>query len=320
MTLRWQSLILISFILISVTVIKLGDSHSRDTAVAENRKVTVKKSSTTASNLLTFGGSALADDRTSVEKVPVRKWDVLDPDITADSVIVHSLDDKLPFFYYNSHEQHVLASLTKLLTAVVVFEDVGLNKKISISKKAVETRGLAGSLSIGEVYTARDLAKLMLLTSSNDAAAAFEEYFGGKEEFVSILEDKMKKIGMNSTVLHGGSGLSDYNVGTASDFLKLSRYILRNHPRIFSWTRNSEMLIQPINRSESRKEHNINSLVSEKDYLGGKTGTSRMAGQNLVALFNLEGRKVLVILLDSDDRDQEALRLIDWTKKAYKFN
>ncbi len=317
MDVKWQTLILTVLILFSLTLTKLGGNTEAPESNANAAFLTVA-TTTPASHLLTFQGAALVEYR-PVQKVPTRKWNVQDPQITAYAVIMHSLEDNVPLFYSNTHEPWTLASLTKLLTSVVVFENIGINKKIPISKEAVETEGIAGGLTSGEVYTARDLLKIMLLTSSNDAAAAFEEYLGGKEQFTQILLDKAFKLGMTETVLEDGSGLSDINKGTASDLLLLVKYILSRHPEIFNWTRTSELLVQPINDITVRNMYNINTLTERRDFLGGKTGTSEKARQNLVSVFALEKKRVAIILLGSYNREQEAVTLLEWAKQAYDF-
>ena len=314
MSFKWQSLILIVLILISLTITQLNGSEASEAA----NKPQNNQETATSTGFLNFESSVTSSFE-PVKNIPVRKWDVLDPEITADVTMIHSIDDSAPLYYSNIHEPHVLASLTKLLTAVIVFEDIGLNKKIPITEEIVATQGFAANLKSGEVYISRDLIKLMLLTSSNDSAAAFEDYLGGQESFITLVNRKMEQIGMTETVLYDGSGLNDFNKGTASDILLLSRYILENHPQIFTWTRSYEVLIQPINSTNSRTEYNINSLIDQRNYLGGKTGTSPAAGENITTVFNVNGKRILIILMGSQDRDEDIKELINWIQEAYNF-
>lgn len=315
MSIRWQSLILIALILISLTLTQFNDNTPQTISAPSEKKVTVSR--VPESNVLAFQGGVF--DPPTVNKIPARKWNVLDPRITAEAALVHLLDDDIPLFYYNTHDIRPLASLTKLLTAVYVIEDIGKNIKIPISKEATDTEGRAGNLESGEVYTAIDLIKIMLLTSSNDAAAAFEEYSGGKATFAELLNKKAKAIGLSATLVYDGSGLSDLNSGTARDMLTLTRYILQRHPEIFNWTRIQEFLVQPINDVKSKTLYNINNLVKEREFLGGKTGTSEAAKQNLVAIFSYNNYRIVVILLGSQDRETEAVQLLDWIKRAYEI-
>lgn len=253
-----------------------------------------------------------------VRKAPERNWSVLDPKVSAEAVIVQALDENWPLFYLNTYKSWPLASLTKLVTAVVVIESIGENKKIAIDEAAVATEGEAGNLKSGEVYTSRDLLKIMLLTSSNDAAAAFENHLG-KEKFVQLMNEKLRELNMNQTVVYDASGLDDRNVSTASDILRLTKYILENEPQIFNWTRVVSQLVQPLNDVSSRTIININSLVNDPGFLGGKTGTSEKARQNAVAIFSSDRLKTVVVILGSRDRDREIAQLLEWAKVAYVF-
>jgi len=265
-----------------------------------------------------FAASAPNLSQYEVKKAPERNWEVLDPTLGAAAVLIQSLDGDFPFFHLNTYKSWPLASLTKLLAAVVVIENIGENKKVVVDETAVATEGEAGNLKSGEVYTARDLLKVMLLTSSNDAAAAFENYLG-RDEFVKLMNEKLRELGLTQTKVYGASGLEDENVGTASDILRLVKYILENEPQIFNWTRQKSQLIQPLNDATSRTILNINGMVDETGFLGGKTGTSDKARQNEVAIFSSGGERLILIILGSSDRDKEIKNLLDWIGRAYTF-
>jgi serine-type D-Ala-D-Ala carboxypeptidase (penicillin-binding protein 5/6) len=315
MNIRWQSIILIVLIIISFTLTRFSNkaSISADEEVNNKEIISNEKSSNISYQKASFS------DFDPLQKVPTRKWDIFDPELSAEAVLIHSLDDDFRLYYENTREEHVLASLTKLMTAVVVIENIGINKKIPITQKAIDTQGFTGDLKSGEVYSARDLLKIMLLTSSNDAAAAFEEYLGGKDNMARAIHKKAAELDMKSIIVEDGSGLSDFNYGNAYDLLKIIKYIIKNHPEIFTWTQNRSFLIQPLNEPISRKVYNINNIVERKDFIGGKTGTSEVAGENLISIFSIEGRRVAFIILGSKDRYKDAVALINWIKEAYTF-
>ncbi len=250
---------------------------------------------------------------------PVRDWDVLDPEIKAEAALVYSLDDNLAFYSYRSYKQWPIASITKLLTAAVSLDAFGPNAKVPISDKAITTEGTAGDLKSGEVYPLRDLVKILLLSSSNDAAVAIEEFAGGRDKFIPDLNKRAELLGMSQTSIEEPSGLSPKNFSSATDLLALIRFIVEREPEIFSWTRLESLLVQPLNSSDSRIVQNINPLIAESDFLGGKTGTTPEAKQNLVAVFSFERRRVAVVLLGSPDRMQETRQLLDWVRRAYEL-
>ncbi len=252
--------------------------------------------------------------------LPKRKWDVLDPKVDAEAVAIQSLDSGFPFLNYQTYKTWPMASLTKLMTAVVVAEEMGMKKKVQVSQTAIDTEGLAGDFKSGEVYTSEDLLKILLLTSSNDAASAFEEAMGGREAFVHLLNNKAEKLGMTQTIMHDAAGLSDLNQSSASDLMKLARYLIEKHPDIVGWTRLQSFIVQPANDTVVRSVYNINTLTAEARFLGGKTGTSPEARQNLLAFLSFGNERVAFIMLGSSDRVKETDKLIDWIRSAYIFD
>ena len=92
-------------------------------------------------------------------------------------------------FELNSGSRWPIASLTKLMTSIITAEKIGLNKEIIMSVSAIATEGAAGSFEVGEIYKTGDLIKAMLVSSSNDAAAAIIENFGEKE-FIDEMQKK----------------------------------------------------------------------------------------------------------------------------------
>jgi D-alanyl-D-alanine carboxypeptidase len=320
MTTRWPALIFTIVVLLSASLTQWQLDFWRKNGISKKSK---QQSSiiavTTETNPgLSYEKSSLIETGPIVPRNPSRNWNVLDPKVNAESVLIQSLDNQFPFFHYNTYKSWPIASLTKLLTALVVLEDIGENKKIPIDAAAVATEGEAGNLKSGEVYTARDLLKIMLLTSSNDAAAAFENYLG-KAEFVKLLNRKAEAIGMGQTVLHDASGLSDLNQSTASDLLLLIRYIVKHEPEILNWTRLQNFLVQPLNEARTQTIFNINPLVNRADFLGGKTGTADFAKENLAAILSFRSERIVIIILGSPNRIAEINSLFNWLGQAYSF-
>ncbi len=318
MTFRSQSL-LFTGVVLGTLVLTRVDFASQTTIPAEHAVVREDGGDAMPANNLSYQGAALANPALRFTKVPVRKWDVLDPDVQAESVLIQLLDENTPLLRHNTHVPWPTASLAKLMTAVVVLDEAGTNKKISISKTAVLTEGEAGGLVSGEIYTSRDLLKILLLTSSNDAATAFEEYLGGRDAFARLMNTKAEQLGMTKTIFHDAAGLSDLDETTASDYYRLVMYILETYPDIFSWTRLSSFLVQPINDTQSRVLSNINPLVSDSRFLGGKTGTAPYSRENLAAVLSFKTYRVLVILLGSSNRISELDELLSWVEQAYEF-
>ena len=124
----------------------------------------------------------------NIKNLSARSAIVVDGD-TGEIIFQKNMDEKLP-----------MASLTKLMTAVIISENLDLKEKIKISQNAVAQDGVAGGLKEGEEFTAEDLMKAMLIVSSNDAAAAFQDHLAGKHlDLIALMNQKAEELGMRST-------------------------------------------------------------------------------------------------------------------------
>jgi len=310
---RIQALALAILILLSIATVKY--TGSQDVKNLASEKIVTLGSQ----NDFSYQKASLKEiNEFSIPRAPSRNWSVLDPTVRSESVLIHSFSDNFSFLSYNTYKAWPAASLTKIMTAVVVLEEIGKAKKIEISENAVSTEGVAGGLKTGDVYITEDLLKIMLLTSSNDAATAFEVYLG-KDEFVRKMNKKATDLGMINTIFHDASGLSDLNETSANDVLALIKYVLENHPEILSWTRIQSITLQPLNTTVNQTIYNINALSKESDFLGGKTGTSDEAGKNLASVFSFRDRKLAVIILGSENRAEEVENVLSWVENAYAF-
>ncbi|MEM4648316.1 MAG: serine hydrolase [Candidatus Pacearchaeota archaeon] len=249
-----------------------------------------------------------------------RNWQVLDPQINAESILIETIDNKQPIFYFNSYKKWPIASLTKLLTAVVLLENLdNLNEKIEIDKFALSAYGTNGNLKLGEIYNAIDLLKIMIISSSNDAAVAFEQFLG-KDNLINLINKKIKELKMEQTIIYDSSGLDEKNVSTANDLNILLRYILLNHPEILNWTRLPNLLVQPSNKNYTNNVLNINPFINYNNFWGGKTGTNDKAKQNFIGIFTIKNQRFIIIILGATDREKEVKNLLNWVKTAYNLN
>ena len=217
-----------------------------------------------------------------------------------------------------------IASLTKLMTAIIVLENYNLDDLIQISASAVATYGDAGNLQIGEIMTIRDLLYITLIESSNDGAEALAEKMG-VSTFVYKMNEKAASLGMNNTWFINPSGLDEgnlYNFSTVNDLKKMVVYILENHSLI------AEILSLPekeltSHSGISRTIRNTNVLLEESDaYLWGKTGYTNRANGCLILIlnnFSINNNQgyVINIIAGADDKFGEARKLEQWLKESF---
>lgn len=228
------------------------------------------------------------------------------------AILIKYLDSSIgsgpTIFELNPEKRWPIASLTKLMTAIVSIEKMDLDKEIIMTKKAVDTEGTAGEFEIGEVFKLRDLIKAMLISSSNDAAVAITEDFE-ERDFINEMQKKAAEIKMFSTTYLEPSGLSFINQSTVADLAKLMSYIYFEHPEILEISRQKEAEILELKSNKPRRLLTINKFAGEPDFIGGKTGYIDEAGRNLVGIFDIDGKTVLTIILGADDSFKETEKL-----------
>lgn len=255
---------------------------------------------------------------------PSRDWSIEDLKIAANAAICaetsQSEKDKV-LFKKNEDEQLPIASLTKLMTALVVLEKYNLDEKIIISNEAVAQEGGQGLLTAGEMLSVKNLLYIMLIESSNDAAYALAE-LKGVDTFVDLMNFETMKLGLSGSRFVDVGGLSPDNYSTAEDLVKLTKYLLENYPLIWEIVSLQNFKLYTPEGIFHHELVNTNELLGKiPDIVGGKTGkTAEAKGCLLLVLKNHGNSSNLVyIVLGSDDRFGEMQQLINWVNNAYKW-
>lgn len=230
-------------------------------------------------------------------------------------------DQERVIFKKNADDVLPIASLTKLMTATVVFEHPEIynaEKQIAISALGASQADVPvfGNLKPGEVYSVQELLGAMLFYSSNDAAYSLAEVIG-VDRFTEMMNRKAKDIGLEKTGFYNSSGLDidggAANFSSAKDLLVLVKYILKSHPEIFSMT---------IHPGPYITENGIFSfkLWDKQTLIGGKTGYTEKAGGCMIAIFeNENNRRYINILLgsaSSESRVVEMQKMINYANNS----
>src|SRR3989344_165709 len=253
-----------------------------------------------------------------IENLPLKNPDAVAPELKVQAALAVDVESGIVLFELNSRARWPIASLTKLLTAAVVAENIGLEKPILISEKAWSTEGTAGNLLPGEVYKSGDLIKAMLVVSSNDAAAALAEFYG-EDIFLEAMRQKALALDIVEASFADPTGLSFVNQASASDLVKLIKYLIEKRPELLEITRQKTAELLEINAGQKKTLTNINSFTGRPDFLGGKTGFIDASGSNLISVFQYQNRKIIIIVLGTNDRFGQTELLYNWIKASYSF-
>lgn len=209
-------------------------------------------------------------------------------------------------FKSNSENRWPIASITKLMTAVVAFEKTETNKEIQMTDEIIATEGFAGDFKTGESFKEIDLIKAMLVASSNDAAEAIAKNFeGGKQNFIDEMQKKAAELKMFQTTYLEPTGLSFINQSTAKDLAILISYIYSKHPDILEISRQKEIQIINIQTGKLKKILNIDKFAGQEDFIGGKTGFIDESGRNLIGVFDISGKTIVTVVLGADNSFEE---------------
>jgi len=224
------------------------------------------------------------------------------PKLHSSIALIYDQQTQRPLYTKNSDTQTPIASITKLMTAMVILDaQLPLDEEISIDVADIDTlKGTRSRLRIGMTLTRSELLKLALMASENRAAAALARtYPRGYNAAIAAMNDKARELGMHNTRFLGPTGLSSGNVSTAHDLVKMVA-AARDYPLIHQYTTAVSHSVEGRKGREMRFV-NTNPLVRNASWDIGvsKTGYISEAGRCLVMEATINQRPVIIVLLDS---------------------
>lgn len=204
------------------------------------------------------------------------------------------------------------ASLTKLMTALLVLEQDRLKDTASISRAAARETGSRLSLKVGERFRVQDLLAATLIESANDACHALADHLAGSEAaFVERMNRRAQELGLHSTRFKNSCGHdASGHYSTARDLTLLAHELLR-HPQLLPLTSQPHTTITTLD-GKTYQLSSKNALIGRYDgALGLKTGYTAQAGKCLVAYAKRSGHDVLLVMLHGHDRWWDAADILD---------
>lgn len=210
----------------------------------------------------------------------------------------------------DSHEQAPVASITKVMTALLAIEYGDLNEKVLTSKRATRVGGSSIYLQVDEKLSLEDLLYGLMLRSGNDAAVAIAEHIAGSVEgFSFLMNEKARYIGMTNTQFMNPHGLDEEgHYSTAYDIALLMRHAMEND--VFKEISNTKSYL-----SEKRdyKWFNKNKLLTHlyPHSTGGKTGFTKKAGRTLVSTALKNDIELIVVTLDASNDWNDHIQLYE---------
>lgn len=256
---------------------------------------------------------------------------VLNP-INSYAALAFNVNTNEIVFRKNTTEKLYLASITKLMTALIITEKYNLSQNI-VSKKNYKSELIkynapqvlsGGAIRKGEIFNARDLFKVMLVYSANDTTLLFADQIAGSQKaFVSLMNKKADALGMKNTVFRNPNGLSTAGdeVGqctTLEDMALLLKVVIKN-PQIMDVVKLQSVVLKSNYRTNTYKSTNL--LLSQYAGIYGlKTGMTSKAGNCLSSIADIGDDDYVIITLKANKRSAAAsdhMKLYDALKKAH---
>lgn len=205
------------------------------------------------------------------------------------------------------------ASLTKIMTALLVLERGRLGEPVTVSAAAAAETGHQLRLRAGETWRSEDLLAATLIESANDACRALAEHLAGSDEgFAALMNARAASLGLKDTHFANSAGHDHpLHYSTAADLAVLTRAAL-THPLFRLLVATERLDIQPLDSQRIYRMQNNNKLLGQYPGLAGvKTGFTQGAGRCLIALAERDGVEVLLVLLRAPNRWNTASRMLD---------
>ena len=217
----------------------------------------------------------------------------------------------------NADERMEPASLTKMMTAYTVFQEINaghihLNDEVLVSEKAWRMKGSRMFIEVGSKVSVEELLKGMIIQSGNDASVALAEFVAGSEDaFVMLMNANAKTLGLNGTHFVNSTGLpAAEHFTTPRDMARLASALIRNYPDHYSWYSEKKYTYNNITQS------NRNLLLYRDESVDGvKTGHTESAGYCLVASAKRDDMRLVSVVMGTNSekaRAQESQKLLNY--------
>ncbi len=245
------------------------------------------------------------------------------PAVSAEAALFVDTKAGQVLFAKNPHKKLPIASLVKVMTVLIALEQRSMDDRFTVSQKAAEAEPDKMLLIAGEKLTLRELLDGIFLISANDAAEVLSEgTVGSRDEFIKLMNDKAKQLGMKDTYFANPTGLdedSNNSYSTVYDLAILTRYLIRRYPEVVDISRTEHIYLpQTKDHQDYDMYSGINLLTTYPGVVGFKTGYTPEAGLTLITLVRKNDREVIGVLLGSGDRRDEAREILDYSFEKLK--
>ncbi|WP_188453752.1 D-alanyl-D-alanine carboxypeptidase family protein [Virgibacillus oceani] len=240
------------------------------------------------------------------------------PSVSANNAVLIEQSSGRVLFEKNAHEKRPIASITKIMTAIIAIESGKMNEMVTTSKRAVYAGGSSIYLEQGEKMKLKDLVYGLMLRSGNDAAVSIAEHVGGSVEgFNYLMNEKAKWLGMSNTHFDNPHGLdSEQHYSTAYDMALLMKYAMTN--KVFKKITGTSSYKAETRQYAWRNKNKL--LTTYYEYCtGGKTGFTKISGRTLVSTAHKNNMNLIAVTLNAPDDWNDHIGMFEWGYDNFKM-
>lgn len=239
---------------------------------------------------------------------------LLERAISAHSYTAVRMSDGAILLEKNAHRRYAVASVAKLMSALVALENIAKDQTITLTRSMFHPHGSSPSLYPGLKISMQNLLQASLIQSTNDAAHALA-HFMDQKIFIAKMNQRARELGMKNTIFHDAHGFSSQNISSAADLVKLMRYIHEKHPQILAITKDNNFWL-PDAMGVPLKFRNRNSFYPLTAFVGGKTGFLPQARHTFAGIFSVESEPIIIVLLRSQNHQADVFALLRQLQRA----
>ncbi|MDP3888544.1 MAG: D-alanyl-D-alanine carboxypeptidase family protein [bacterium] len=257
----------------------------------------------------------------SLPLFPINKNGTPAPSVSARGILIFDSDSSVRLLEKDINSRFPPASTTKMMTALVVLDSFKLDDVLSVPYLAKEVQDKEVKLQMGEKMTVESLFYAMLVASSNSAAETFAaNYPGGREAFIEKMNEKAKTLSLKNTHFANPTGLDqEDHYSSPLDLVMIAKTGLIN-PEFAKVVRTQKADLSSIDGKINHFIFNVNQLLGKiPGVFGIKTGFTDNAGECLISYVERDGRKIIIVLLGSEDRFGESEKLINWVFDNFQW-
>ncbi len=252
------------------------------------------------------------------------------PDLTAKAAFFADTGTGQVLYQKNIHDHLPIASLTKIMTAIVALQNKNFNDTYTVPREATSAPPDSMQLIAGEKLSLEELLDGVFLVSANDAAETIAEgTTGNRDEFIKLMNSEAKSLGMNDTLFINPTGLEEDDpsappdsgveipqYSSAYDVALMAHFAIKNWPHLVDISSQPEIDLPQTDTHQGYDLLNgINLITTYPGVVGFKIGYTPDAGLTIATLARRSGHEILGVMLDSEDRRDEMRQMLDYSFK-----